>query len=93
MAGPLADFVVSLNTDGHIVSQGSVSDAITEDQKLQAELVHEEEAIQLDKVSDSDATPQEPADKGKLVVAEEVAIGHVSWDACKVFPVCCVPHL
>ncbi|KAI0775463.1 hypothetical protein BC629DRAFT_1595092 [Irpex lacteus] len=85
MAGPLADFVVSLNTDGRIVSQGSVSDAITEDQKLRAELVHEEEAIQLDKVSDPDATPQGPAEKGKLVVAEEVAIGHVSWDAFKLF--------
>ena len=43
MAGPLADFVVSLNTDGHIVSQGSVKEALAKDSTLAEEVKHEEE--------------------------------------------------
>ena len=38
MAGPLADFVVSLSIDGRIDSQGSVSDAIVEDSRIKEEL-------------------------------------------------------
>ncbi|KAI0685987.1 hypothetical protein BC835DRAFT_1420713 [Cytidiella melzeri] len=85
MAGPLADFVVSLNTDGHIVSQGSVSDAIAKDSKLVEEIKHEEEAVELDE--SEDATEDKPVEekKGKLVVAEEIAHGHVSWAAFKLF--------
>lgn len=82
MAGPLADFVVSLNTDGYIVSQGSVNDALAKDATLAEELKHEEEAVELD---ESEETATKPAEekKGKLVVAEEIAIGRVSWNAGK----------
>ena len=83
MAGPLADFVVSLNTDGHIVSQGSVSDAIAKDSKLQEEIQHEEEAAQLDEAEEEAADKPIEEKKGKLVVEEEVAVGHVSWAACQ----------
>ncbi|KAI0703637.1 hypothetical protein BC835DRAFT_1262769 [Cytidiella melzeri] len=85
MAGPLADFVVSLNTDGHIISQGSVSDAIAKDSKLVEEIKHEKEAVELDE--SEEATEDKPVEgkKGKLVVAEEIAHGHVSWPAFKLF--------
>lgn len=84
MAGPLADFVVSLNTDGYIVSQGSVTDAIAKDATLAEEMKHEEEAVELDAIEETTGTqPAEEDKKGKLVVAEEVAIGHVSWSACE----------
>ena len=84
MAGPLAEFVVSLDTDGNIVSQGSVSDAIAKDATLQEEMKREEEAVELDEIEDA-TTDDKPADekKGKLVVAEEIAHGHVSWKACQ----------
>ncbi|KIP03407.1 hypothetical protein PHLGIDRAFT_242940 [Phlebiopsis gigantea 11061_1 CR5-6] len=90
MASPLADFVVSL-ADGHIVSQGSVSDALKQDDKLAEEYKHEEEALELEENEDIEATgsaePEAPAPakEGKLVVAEEIAIGHVSWRAFKLF--------
>lgn len=83
MAGPLADFVISLNTDGHIISQGSVSDAIAKDSKLVEEIKHEEEAVELDEAEDTTADKPVEEKKGKLVVAEEIAHGHVSWRACK----------
>lgn len=85
MAGPLADFVVSLNTDGYIMSQGSVSDAIAKDATLAEEMEHEVEAIELDEIEDSVPAKPMVEGKGKLVVAEEIAMGHVRWKACE-FP-------
>ena len=90
MASPLADFVVSL-ADGHIISQGSVSDALKKDHKLAEEFKHEEEALELEEDEEAEATgssdPSAPAPakgkEGKLVVAEEIAVGHVSWKACE----------
>ena len=81
MAGPLADFVVSLGADGCILSQGSVSDAIAKDDSLAKEMKHEQEAIELDEDEGEDEIAAEDK-KGKLVVSEEIEIGHVSWPAC-----------
>jgi hypothetical protein len=89
MAGPLADFVVSLNTDGHIISQGSISDALAKDSKLVEEIKHEEEAVELVEAEEATADKAIKEKKGKLVIAEEVARGHVSWHACKCYsPLC-----
>lgn len=82
MAAPLTDFVVSLNTDGYVVSQGSVTDALTEDSRLVEEMKHEEQAIELDEIEETVTKPAEDK-KGKLVVAEEIVIGRVSWNACE----------
>lgn len=88
MTSKLADFVISIH-DGHIVSQGSVREVLADDETLVEELKHDEEAVELDQNEDaesgapdeSDAAPTKPKE-GKLVVAEEVAVGHVSWKAC-----------
>lgn len=83
MAGPIADFVVTLNLDGYIISQGSVTEAMTKDPKLMEEMKHEGEAIELYEIEEAATTKPVDETKGKLVVAEEIAIGRVSWDACK----------
>lgn len=80
MAAPLAEFVVSLNTDGYIVSQGSVTDALAKDLSLAEEMKHEEEAVELEENEDTATKPAEEQ-KGALVVTEEIAIGRVSWKA------------
>jgi hypothetical protein len=94
MASPLAEFVISLS-DGHIISQGSVSDALKKDDKLAEEYKHDEEAMELDEAEEDAAESPDPADPakpakaskdGKLVVAEEIAVGHVSWEACELIP-------
>jgi hypothetical protein len=64
MTSSIADFVVSLGSDGHIRSQGTVSDALSKDSKLVKELKEEKEAIkqadkelntdQLDEAADED---------------------------------------
>ena len=83
MASPLADYVVSLGQDGRIASCGSVSDALKKDKTLAKEFAEGTRAIMDDeKKIDSeerDGTTK-PLDS-KLILAEEVAEGDVSWDA------------
>jgi hypothetical protein len=83
MASPLADYVVSLGRDGRIASRGSVADALKKDKTLAKEVAEGARAIKDDeKVIDAEELNEtaKPAD-GKLILAEEIAEGHVSWDA------------
>ncbi|PSR81762.1 hypothetical protein PHLCEN_2v6271 [Hermanssonia centrifuga] len=88
MASPLADFVVSLGTNGKIASQGSVTEALAKDSKLEEEFTHEKEAIELDVDEDEDEKDLEDEKErtdGKLTVAEEVRMGNVSKGAFTLF--------
>lgn len=80
MASPLADYVVSLGKDGRVASRGSALDAIAEYITLSPELVEkvQDEEKRIDEEPDATAKQTD----GKLIVAEEIAEGHVSWDAC-----------
>ena len=83
MASPLADYVVSLGRDGRIASCGSVADVLKKDKTMAKELAEGARAIKDDeKVIDAEEFKEtaKPAD-GKLILAEEIAEGHVSWDA------------
>jgi hypothetical protein len=84
VVGPIADFVVSLSNDGHVVSQGSVREAIARDPVLAEEVKHEEEAIELDEIEELQVKTDKPTDSKKcqLVVAEEIAVGRISLSAC-----------
>ena len=84
LAGPAADFVVSLGQDGRILCQGTLSEALKSNKALRKEVKAEEpRAVKTDEVID-DATPEIPEGKGgKLIAKEELAVGHVSWSASK----------
>ncbi len=89
MASPIADFVVSLGMDGRVQSQGSLSKVLAKDDKLAEELAEAREEIkkaenEVDHVEPDDENAPKKAD-GKLVVAEEISEGHVSWTARKSF--------
>lgn len=83
LAAPIAEFVVSLGTDGRIKSQGTLSSALENDAKLSTYVA--EERSQLKRADESiDEAKPEPAEQkstGKLTVAEEVDEGHVGWSA------------
>ncbi len=83
MASPLADYVVSLGKDGRIASRGSVSDALKKDKTLAKELAESAHAVKDDEKTIDAEEPDETAKQadGKLILAEEIAEGHVSWDA------------
>jgi ABC-type multidrug transport system ATPase subunit len=85
---PVADFVVSLGTDGRIIATGSPSETVLKDRALAEQVAHEQEALELDADFDEeeDDDDKKAAAKGsKLVVAEEVQQGHISWKAVKLF--------
>ncbi|KAJ7625289.1 P-loop containing nucleoside triphosphate hydrolase protein [Mycena polygramma] len=85
LARPIADFVVTFGSDGRVSSQGSISE-VTKRGTLAAQLRKDEQA--LDKINQEidteDPTADKPAD-GKLIVAEEIQVGHVSASALKMY--------
>ena len=77
---PIADFVVSLGTNGRIHSQGSLSNVLETDEALVSE---SSEQMPSEKAEQStDVTPLHATKKGKLIVEEEISAGQVSWRAC-----------
>ncbi|TFY83125.1 hypothetical protein EWM64_g881 [Hericium alpestre] len=86
MAAPIADHVVSVSLDGKVSSRGSVSDALAHDTKLSAEVAEEkEEEAKADEEVDGEQPIEGKKADGKLTVAEEIAVGHVSWPAMKMY--------
>ncbi|TCD68828.1 hypothetical protein EIP91_009695 [Steccherinum ochraceum] len=87
LMSPVADFVVSLSTDGRVLSQGSLSNALAKDQKLQSEVKKEHEAIEKEEqtVEQTEAVDDPKKSSGQLVVEEEVAMGHIGWSALKLY--------
>ncbi|KAH9166802.1 hypothetical protein EDB89DRAFT_2075433 [Lactarius sanguifluus] len=83
MATPLAEYVVSLGKDSLIASHGSVSDALKKDKTLAKELAEGTRAIKDEEKKIDSEEPDETARPagGKLILAEEISEGNVSWDA------------
>ena len=92
IAHSLADFVVSLGPNGTIAHTGPFSEVLLTDQELSREFEHDTAEDTVEAVLD----PNEPLNSGglqtdkqhaagKLVMLEEVANGHVSWQACQAF--------
>jgi len=82
MTSPIADFVVALGSDGRIISQGTMSNALATSKTLTKKLKAKEEELQKVEETVDGEIPEVPESKsGKLMVAEEVAEGHVSWSA------------
>ena len=86
MVSPIAEFVVDMGSDGRIISQGTLSNALAHDAKLLKELKQEQDEIEKasdevdhDKPNDEDSKQA----AGKLVVEEETELGHVQWKARK----------
>lgn len=86
MAKPVAKHVISMGVDGHIHSHGSIAEALATDEVLAEELSKDQDVLDK-KVDEIDTAPVEEkkAPDGKLIVAEEVEEGHVSWDALKLY--------
>lgn len=81
---PIAEYIVSMSSDGRILSQGSTSETLKLDRKFERELRLEEELATKagEEVEIQQAEVKESSD-GKLIIAEEVEEGHVSWSARK----------
>ena len=86
MTSPIADFVVSLGSDGRIISQGTMSTALATSKTLSKGLKAAEAQLhKVEETVDGEVPEASESKSGKLMVTEEVAEGHVSWSACE-FP-------
>ncbi|THH33272.1 hypothetical protein EUX98_g944 [Antrodiella citrinella] len=86
LTAPVADFVVSLSSDGRIISQGSLSSALAKDKTLQLEVNKEQQALEMEEQTVEETTAEASAKpKGQLIVEEEVAIGRLSWSAFRMY--------
>ena len=84
MVGGIADFVVSLGSDGTVRSQGTVEDVLQRDSMLRTLAAGSaEENKTEDEVIVVEGEKNDGPAAGKLVVAEEISEGHVSWSACE----------
>jgi hypothetical protein len=68
--------------DGRIESQGTVADALQKDHILSEEAQKDEQILnKTDQEIDHHPPADEPKSDGKLIAAEEIEEGHVSWSA------------
>ncbi|KAG5728585.1 ATP-binding cassette transporter abc4 [Termitomyces sp. T112] len=86
MTRPIAGYVVSMAIDGTIHTRGTISDALSNDSSLARELTEEENMItKAETAVDSAPLVEETKSDGKLIVAEEIELGHISWAALKLY--------
>lgn len=80
--------MISLGSDGRVLSQGSLTKVLATDDKLSKELAKGAQAVdkveqQVDvEAPDADA-PTKKGSEGKLVAAEEISVGAVGWPSCE----------
>ncbi|KAG8972657.1 hypothetical protein FRC05_009668 [Tulasnella sp. 425] len=88
MLAPIADFVVSISSDGRILSQGEASDALKKDATLAAEIEEDQEIVEKkEKVENLENTdkPKDTKPSGQLIAAEEIVEGRIGLPAFKFF--------
>ncbi|KDR83052.1 hypothetical protein GALMADRAFT_57306 [Galerina marginata CBS 339.88] len=78
LVGPIADFVVSLGLDGSIQTQGTEIGAVLKNNPPLASEVEQEKKALKEAKEVIQPLPKATSD-GKLVVAEEIVQGHVTW--------------
>jgi hypothetical protein len=80
MTRSLAEFAVSIGTDGTITAQGTILEVLGSDKTISEELKQDQKAIE--KAEEEVDKPNAPSSDGKLIVAEEIEEGHISWQSC-----------
>ncbi|TCD68042.1 hypothetical protein EIP91_011586 [Steccherinum ochraceum] len=86
LTSPVAEFVVALGKNGTISSQGDLPKVLAKDGLLSAEFENEEKELAKAEDTVDGVEPQESKQvDGKLVMAEEIAVGRVGWPAIKLF--------
>ncbi|KAF9469452.1 P-loop containing nucleoside triphosphate hydrolase protein [Collybia nuda] len=88
LVAPISDFVVSLGSDGKIISRGTISDALEKSSQLKLEVAKELDVkMKEEETVDSDRVNTQKEAEGKLILEEEVAEGHISWASIKMYVV------
>ncbi|KAJ7069529.1 hypothetical protein C8F01DRAFT_1245729 [Mycena amicta] len=84
---PIADFIVTFGPDGRIQAQGTVSE-ISKREPIAAQIREEQKDLDKQQQVVDPKVPEDTKPKsadGKLIVAEEIELGHVSASALKMY--------
>ncbi|KJA13742.1 hypothetical protein HYPSUDRAFT_72890 [Hypholoma sublateritium FD-334 SS-4] len=88
LATPVASFIVSIGLDGSVRTQSKdIDNALQHDRQLAIEAKQDVEALEISNeeyTSAAEMPKAKPAD-GKLIVAEEISQGRVTWRSMKLF--------
>ncbi|KAJ7059261.1 P-loop containing nucleoside triphosphate hydrolase protein [Mycena amicta] len=87
LASPIADFVVTFGSDGRIQAQGTVSE-ISKRSAVAAQIQEAQEVLDKEQQIVDPKVPEDSKPKsadGKLIVAEEIQMGHVSASALQMY--------
>jgi hypothetical protein len=85
---PVAKFIVTIGQDGSLQTQGTdIKDSLELDAQLAAEAEHDHETLEIanEEYNASSGSPEAKTIDVKLIVAEEIAEGHVSWKSMKLY--------
>lgn len=86
LVAPVAGFSIELSSDGKILHQGALNEIMHESSTLN---YAQKELEMLEKTATTDefdiAVSLGQSQKGKLIVAEEIALGRVAWPAIKLY--------
>ncbi|KAF8592008.1 P-loop containing nucleoside triphosphate hydrolase protein [Ramaria rubella] len=87
MVAPIAHFAVSLSLDGRVVSQGTVSEAMAKNQTFLRQVAETNEITEKveETVDNVEFNKKDQNAVSKLVMEEEIALGHVGWPALKLY--------
>ena len=86
LVAPIAQFIVSIGQDGTVKSQGVDPEVpLAKDPALAAEEEIVLEQTEIESQAVEALAKKEAPSQGKLVLAEEVAKGHVTWKSVKLF--------
>lgn len=75
-----------MSPDGHIANQGSLEKVLENDPRLSTQIAEESQALeQVEHAVDvvSLEAPAKENTSGKLIVEEEIAVGHMGWSISK----------
>ena len=83
LTAPVASFCIELSSDGRIVRHGPLGYVINSSDALQEK--DADLTLKDLEVYDGKEQSDDKSSKGKLVVAEEIALGRVAWPAIKLY--------
>jgi len=85
MTSPIADHVVAIGLDGFAHEVADISEALAHDKTLAHEIEKGEKKAAIEKEVIDTVKKDDKQPDGKLILAEEIAEGHISWKAIKLF--------
>jgi ABC-type methionine transport system ATPase subunit len=88
LVAPLVAFVVSMGTGGRVAAVGTPAQIVMKNQTFAEQVVHEQAALALEAGLENEPLLEHRkvgAQGAKLVVAEDVQRGNISWDAFKLY--------